>query len=96
VVNAEATRRNRQILEAINSNRLRRHVEEGGQIGMTLPEIPPIRRGQAPALPDNTMALRPIVMHFHGVTDHGSFQRNMPQFRGQLRELLSRAEKRDD
>ena len=96
VVNAKAARLHRQILEAINSNRLVRHVEEGGVIGMPVPEIPPIRRGPASAPADSGAALRPIVNNFYGVTDHGSFQRNMPQFRGQLRELLSRAEKRDD
>ncbi|MDX1574710.1 MAG: hypothetical protein R3285_00870, partial [Kiloniellales bacterium] len=99
VVNTDATRRHRRLLEAVNKgNRLfgLDIFRDGGLATTGIPDIPPIRRGPAPAPTDSALALRPIVNHFHGVSDFGSFQRNMPQFRGPLREMISRAEKRDD
>jgi hypothetical protein len=97
VVNSRMAQKHRSLLEAVNSGRsagLRRWAEGG----FVLPQIPDMRPAASAARRDEgggAMGLRPIVAHFH-VSDHGSFQRNMSQFRGELRELISRAEKRDD
>jgi len=94
VVRADMARKHANLLEAINSGRLQnlRRFAEGGFV---LPTLPDRRPTASAAPPSETMGLRPIIMHFHGVSDLREVRRNAPQWRGQMREMIDRAEKRD-
>ena len=102
VVNAQATRRHRRLLDLINAGVDLPAFATGGAVPPFMrfvnSDFTPSRPGPARPEPrrDPSIVERPIVVNINNPTSVPEIQRGMAQIRGSLREMLARAERRGE
>jgi len=101
VVNAQAARDHRRLLEWLNADMPVPAYATGGAVPPFLryvsADVRPPSSARAAAPPrEPSFAGRPVVVHIHNPTSVAEIQRSLPKIRGRLREMLARAERRGE